>query len=174
MNWTDEELQEALKRNPDLKVAGDSRGLPPGAGFIPTATMRRVPVTGNRQNSPPEGTPAKKTGVSGAGGNKYHVAPKEDRIYGGRVYPSKKQAIDAEVFYTQLQHKLIKGVLEEVPFRLPGRTKGGRPIIHRVDWGIIELNDVVSWYESKGKDLELGRLKRAQVTELYHIKIEIL
>ena len=114
--------------------------------------------------------------VEGQGGikgqvSKYHAVRTE---YNGRWYPSKKQAGQAAEFYLQKKVGAIKGVLEEVPFRLPGKTRKGRPIIHRVDFGIIELDDRVIWYESKGKDLELGRLKRAQTEEIYQIKIHVI
>ena len=103
--------------------------------------------------------------------SKYNATPTE---FNGRLYPSKTHARHAEMFYLQLRQGLIKGVLEEIPFRLPGKTKTGKPVKHYVDWGIIGLDDKVAWYESKGKDLELGRLKRAQVEDIYHISIKIL
>lgn len=116
-----------------------------------------------------QGQVAQKRGTSP--NNKYHAVRTD---FKGRNYPSKHQAEKAEMFYQQRDAGIIKGVLEEVPFQLPGKTEGGRQIVHRVDFGIIELDDRVSWYEAKGKELELGRLKRVQVEELYHIKVTVI
>jgi hypothetical protein len=105
--------------------------------------------------------------------NKMHVASKELRTYRGITFKSKKEASKcAELDLCKLAGE-IKGYLMQVAFTLPGKTKSGRPIRHYVDFAVIELDDRVSWIEMKGRDLELGRLKRVQVEELYGIKIRV-
>jgi hypothetical protein len=105
--------------------------------------------------------------------NKMHVAPKAERIYRGITFKSKKEANKAAELDLAKQAGEIKGYLMQVPFILPGKTKSGRPIRHYVDFGIIELDDRMTWLECKGRDLELGRLKRAQCEEIYGIKIKV-
>jgi hypothetical protein len=105
--------------------------------------------------------------------NKMHVAPKELRIYRGITFKSKKEASKcAELDLCKLAGE-IKGYLMQVAFTLPGKTPSGRPIRHYVDFGVIELDDRVTWIEMKGRDLELGRLKRSQVEELFGITIQV-
>ncbi len=116
-----------------------------------------VTKLGKQAGKPSESHPSAKS--------KYRAVRTE---YNGRNYPSKKQAADAAKFYMLKDAGKIKGVLEEVPFRLPGKT------IHRIDFGIIELNNTVTWYESKGRDLPMGKLKRRQVEALYKIKVNVI
>ena len=160
--FTEEDIDAKLKENPDL--AKVNRKGNPAVTIIDWLGIEPSEKLSRKFKKLREAV-----GISK--GNKYHAVRAE---YNGRRYPSKHQATDAEIFYTQLQHGLIKGVLEEVPFRLPGLTRQGRPIIHRVDFGILELDGTTQWYESKGKELELGRLKRVQVEQLYKIKITVI
>jgi hypothetical protein len=87
--------------------------------------------------------------------------------YNGKVYPSKKQADYARMLEA-LKGKEIKSYIEEVAFRLPGGS------IHRVDFGVINFDNTVSWVEVKGKDLPMGKLKRKQTEEIYGIKITVV
>ena len=95
-------------------------------------------------------------------------------FFNGRWYPSYHQAEDAAKFHALWKAGKVRGVIEEVAFALPGKTDKDKAFVHRVDFGVIELNGVVTWYESKGRDLALGKLKRRQVEELYHIKINLI
>lgn len=105
--------------------------------------------------------------------NKMHVAPKAKRIYKGITFKSKKESTKAAELDLDKLAGNIKGYLMQVPFILPGKTKTGRPIRHYVDFEILELDGTVTWLEMKGRDLELGRLKRAQVEEIYGIIIKV-
>lgn len=160
-SFTEEELAEKLKDNPDLKVENPLK--------IATESM-----TGR---------------VKRQGGNKYHVAPKEARIYNGRVYPSKKQAEYAESLDFERKIGRIDFYLEEVVFLLPGKTKTGKRVKHYVDFVTYKKIEqpmngqplnfifpmfIVHFVEVKGRDLELGRWKRSQVEEIYKIKIEVV
>jgi hypothetical protein len=146
MSITQEELDEMLERNPDLKrVQADS-----------VVAWQAIPIDVVAQ-------------IKGAQRkNKYNVSAKEDRTYGGHLYPSKKQMKEAITLDLERKAGKIKGYIEEVPFRLPGHS------VHRIDFGIIELDNTVTWREVKGRDLPMGKLKRKQVEELYHIKIEVV
>jgi hypothetical protein len=62
--------------------------------------------------------------------------------------------------------------LREVPFPLPGRTPSGRRIVHRLDWLVVRKG-VAIFAETKGRDLEQGRMKRSQVEELYKIRVHV-
>lgn len=83
-------------------------------------------------------------------------------------YPSKKHARYADDLWMQMQGGAIKGWIEEVPFRLPG------DVVHRVDFGIIHLDDRLELVEVKGKDLREGKNKRKQVEDLYSVKIKVV
>ncbi|MDZ4341329.1 MAG: DUF1064 domain-containing protein [Candidatus Binatia bacterium] len=88
-------------------------------------------------------------------------------------FPSKKH----RAFYLRLraeqQAGAIKFFLREVPFDLPGQYDNGRVVRHYVDFAVIHNDGTVSWHEVKGRDLPMGKLKRAQVEELYGIKVII-
>lgn len=99
--------------------------------------------------------------------NKYHVAAREDRFYAGKLYASKKEALKAQELDLRVKAGDIKGYLIQVPFRLPGGTS------HRLDFAILNLDNTVTWLEVKGRDLPMGKLKRKQVEELYHITIKV-
>ena len=111
----------------------------------------------------------KNNGQQQKSANKYRAQRTE---YMGRIYPSNHHAEIA--LYLNAMTKLYDGIIEEVPFRLPGKTNTGRPFIHRVDFGCLKDGKVVRWVEAKGKDLELGKLKRRQVEEIFKIVIEIV
>lgn len=149
------DVEKYYKDRPELR--------PPGANDFPMRTDSHVATDAN--------LPAT---------NKYHA----QRTNG---YPSKKHA----QYASDLALRKVAGEvwywLEEVPFKLPGLTKTGRPIVHRVDFMVFyplmvlkETN--IPFYvgkaweliEVKGRDLELGRLKRAQVEALYNVKITVV
>ncbi len=88
--------------------------------------------------------------------------------HAGKMYPSKHEAEDARRFQSLTGlGKPYKAVIEQVKFRLP---KGES---HRVDFMLINWENKVEFWESKGKDLESGRIRRHWVEELYNIKIKI-
>jgi hypothetical protein len=126
-------------------------------------------IQGDPASAPLIGTTNIVTRVAGI--NKYRAQRTE---YNGRVYPSKHHAEVRQQLDTAVKGGAYDNIIEEVPFRLPGKTNTGRPFIHRVDFGCLKDGKVIRWIEVKGKDLELGKLKRRQVEELYKIRIEIL
>ena len=145
-DWDTETLAQKLKDNPDLAQA-NIKGV-----------ARKVANSGKAV-----GLASGKGKLSS--GHKYRAIPTE---YRGRRYPSKKQAEKAEELDLLKLAGKIKGFIEEVSFRLPGNSR------HRVDFGVIELDNTVTWIEVKGRDLQMGKLKRRQVEELYHIKIKVV
>ncbi len=160
-NFTEEEWAEYLRDNPEVEARQQGQGKQ-GGGII-------LPVSGN--------TPQDLRLAKVKGQNKYHIAPKEDRIYNGRCYPSKWQATKAQELDLIKRAGKIKGYIEEVSFRLPGTftDRGGRrrQASHRVDFGIIELDNTVTWLERKGRELPMGKLKRMQVEAIYGIRIVV-
>ncbi len=161
-SWNQSDIDAAIAANPDLAKAqqrkGDS-GL--GKGIIPAK-------------------PAKATGVRGQAQNKYHVANKEDRTYNNRVYASKKEATKAQELDLRVKAGDIDFYLEQVPFKLPGKTK------HLVDFVTFRkdlkvMNSAKTFFlfevcfiETKGRDLELGKIKRRQTEELFGITITVV
>jgi len=55
--------------------------------------------------------------------NKYHVAPKNDRTYNGKVYHSKKEAQRAQDNDLRIRAGDLDFYLEQVPITLPGGKK---------------------------------------------------
>lgn len=101
--------------------------------------------------------------------SKYNAIPTVyETIYGPVRFPSKKEAAEAQKIDLLSRAGEIKSYLMQVPFKLPGG------VVHRVDFGIINLDGTVTWREAKGKDLGMGKLKRRQTQELYHIVIEVV
>jgi hypothetical protein len=62
---------------------------------------------------------------------------------------------------------LMRYFLRQVPFALPG----GR--VHRVDWMVVLPEREPQYFDSKGIDTQMGRLKRDQVRDLYGVEIRL-
>jgi len=109
--------------------------------------------------------------VSTPGRSKFNaVVCETDNLH----FPSKKH----RAFYIQLQAqkqaKMIRYFLREVPFDLPGHYDNGRVIRHYVDFAVCQNDNTFIFYEVKGRDIPLGRVKRLQVEALYNIHIELI
>ena len=144
MTWTEKELAQRLKDNPDLNISESPNGKI--ADF--------------------ESAKANSTFAPVKPHSKYHSLKTE---YNGRIYPSKRQAENAAKFMALVgKGKPYKAYLEEIPFRLPGGSQ------HRVDHLLLTWNDTAEWYETKGRDLPMGMLKRKQTEEIYHIRIRLI
>lgn len=104
-------------------------------------------------------------GGASATPSKYHAERTE---YNGIRYDSKREARYAAELTLRVQAGEIKGFIVHVPFHLPGGA------VHRVDFGVMELDGRVSWVEVKGKDLPMGKLKRRQVEDLFGIVVEVV
>jgi hypothetical protein len=91
-------------------------------------------------------------------------------------YHSRKEARYAADLELRRKAGEISFWLEQVPFRLPGDT------VYRLDFAVFEKFDEfggnllwrIKWVEVKGKDLQLGKIKRKQTEELYGIRIELV
>ena len=96
-------------------------------------------------------------------------------------YASKKEAAYAAELELRKKAGQVSFWLEQVPFILPGGVK------HKLDFVVFVRCDSLnhrplnwSWpyhvmfVEVKGRDLPMGKLKRKQVEDLYHIDIEVV
>lgn len=107
--------------------------------------------------------------------HKYHVAPKEERTFNGKVYHSKKEAEFAQELFLRQKARNIDFWLEQVPFSLPGDT------VYRLDFMTFQhevIGEELLWeimfVEVKGYRTRLGEIKRKQCEQLYGISIEVV
>lgn len=104
-------------------------------------------------------------------GNKHrNIICEADKIR----FPSKKHRQHYLLLKAMQQAGEIRFFLREVPFDLIGHYENGRIIRHFVDFGVCQKDGSFRWVEVKGRDLGMGKLKRAQTEEIYGIKIEII
>jgi hypothetical protein len=103
--------------------------------------------------------------------NKFHAVISEaDNMR----FPSKKHR-NHYLNLKAMQHAgEIRFFLREVPFDLPGHYKNGRVVRHYVDFMLCLPDGTYRYQEVKGRDLAMGKLKRAQVEDIYKIKIEVI
>jgi len=62
---------------------------------------------------------------------------------------------------------VVRYIIRQVPFDLPGGAK------HLVDFMVVNEKGNI-FFESKGRDLPMGKLKRKQVEELYDIIVHVI
>jgi hypothetical protein len=139
MSITQEDLDEMLERNPDLKrVQADS-----------VVAWQAIPIDVVAQI---QGSKRK---------NKYNVSAKEDRTYGGITYSSKKEckfAMDLDIL---VRSGSIDFWLRQVPFYLGGNP----PITYRADFVTFARVAthpkllLVTVYEVKGMETPEWKLK---------------
>ena len=68
---------------------------------------------------------------------------------------------------TQQDCGIIKYIIRQVPFDLPGNST------HKIDFmAVIDTGNI--FLEAKGRDLPMGKLKRKQVEELYSITVQVI
>jgi hypothetical protein len=152
MSITQEELDEMLERNPDLKrVQADS-----------VVAWQAIPIDVVAQI---QGSKRK---------NKYNVSAKEDRTYEGVLYASKKEAKFAGKLALMRQNGEIDYILRQVPFDL------GAGIIYRADFVTLtkytkEYHWNVVVYEIKGMWTDVAKLKMKLFKKRYpFITLEII
>jgi hypothetical protein len=152
MSITQEELDEMLERNPDLKrVQADS-----------VVAWQAIPIDIVAQI---QGSKRK---------NKYNVSAKEDRTYSGVVYASKKEAKFAGKLALMRQNGEIDYILRQVPFEL------GVGITYRADFVTLtkytkEYHWNVVVYEVKGMETPEWKLKHKLFTTKYpNLSLEII
>lgn len=89
-------------------------------------------------------------------------------------FPSKKHRQHYLLLKAMQYAGEIKFFLREVAFDLPGHYKNGKVVRHFVDFQLVLPDWTVRWQEVKGRDLGIGKMKRAQTEEIYGIKIEVI
>jgi hypothetical protein len=142
-NWTEEELQEAMKRNADLKIAENVNRL---SQSLPLIRLDAKPFMKR---------------------NKYNVSAREDRTYNGVVYASKKEMkYYIDTLEPQLKTKEIDYVLRQVPFDL------GANITYRADFvTLTKYTKEYHWnfvvYEVKGMETPEWKLKHKLFKDKY-------
>ncbi len=146
--WTDEELAEKIKGNPDLRFDAASWPVSP---FNITSGMT---IKKEKKR------------------HKFGVAPKEDRTYNGVVYHSKREAELAQGLDTRKKAGNIDFWIRQIPFPLPGDT------VYRLDFmtfkHVTNCHWEVEFLEVKGYETRLGKLKRRLCEETYGIKITVV
>lgn len=105
--------------------------------------------------------------------NKYHVAPKEQRTYAGRVYASKAEMQFAQHLDVLKLGGAVKDWWPQVPLVLhtPKGLALGR---YLADFKVLQADDSVAWYEVKGMDLALGKWKRKHAESEYGLDILVV
>lgn len=103
--------------------------------------------------------------------NKHHsIITEADGIKFG----SKKEARIFRELQARQHNGELKYFLCQVPFLLPGKTDSGRRFKHYLDFMAIRSDGGIEYIEVKGRDLELGKMKRRQCEEIYGIHIEVV
>ena len=103
--------------------------------------------------------------------NKFHAKTTEAD---GIKFGSKKEARIFRELQARQHNGEIKFFLLQVPFLLPGKTDSGRRFKHYLDFMAIRSDGGIEYIEVKGRDLELGKMKRRQCEEIYGINIEVV
>lgn len=87
--------------------------------------------------------------------------------YNNLNFPSQLEANCYAYLKNQQECGIVKYIIRQVPFDLPGNAK------HLIDFmAVTEKGNI--FIESKGRDLPLGKLKRGQVMELYDIVVHLI
>jgi hypothetical protein len=88
--------------------------------------------------------------------------------YNNLSFPSQLERDTYAYLKTQQDGGVIWYIIRQIPFDLPGNS------IHKVDFMVVTHGGVNVFFESKGRDLAMGKLKRKQVEELYNINIHVI
>lgn len=97
--------------------------------------------------------------------SKYGAVP---TVVDDKRFDSKLEARRYEALTLLWKAGEILWFLRQVPFDLPGGRK------YRADFLIVWMDGRTTVEDCKGFDTEMSKLKRAQVEELYGIKIELV
>jgi hypothetical protein len=89
-------------------------------------------------------------------------------------FPSKKHRAHYLLLKAMQQNGEIRFFLREVPFDLIGHYENGRVVRHYLDFMLCLPDGTYRYQEVKGRDLAMGKLKRAQTEEIYGIRIEVI
>lgn len=94
--------------------------------------------------------------------------------YKGDWYDSKKEACFAQQLDLGVRAGEIISWTRQTRFDLPGKADGKPRPVHRVDFLVFYPNEKYKFFEVKGRDLPMGKLKRDQVEAIYKIEIEVV
>lgn len=95
---------------------------------------------------------------------------KNERIeWQGQKFDSKKELKDFKMLEQQRSLGAIRAVVRQVSMPLPGSRRR-----IRIDFMIVENSGQLRWFDSKGFDTPLGRLKRDQIEQAYGIRVELI
>lgn len=148
MRLSKEELDDLLRRNPDLIVDSDAK-------------TKTILVKTKEFNQ----------AVRKAERSKYHAIRTE---YNGITYDSKAEARFAQELDLKVKAGQIKYWLRQIPFYLPAG------IVYRCDFMVVhedpagEQGQWVQYFDVKGMDTPVSKLKRKQVEALYPVKIQVV
>lgn len=88
--------------------------------------------------------------------------------YQGLVFDSKHELEQWKAFQLQQAAGIIRAVIRQVSIPLPGTTRR-----HRIDFLVIENDGRYRWWDAKGMDTPMAKLKRHQVLEAYGIEVQL-
>lgn len=103
-------------------------------------------------------------------GNKFNVARKEDRTYGGEVYHSKMESQYANYLDLLKKSGEIKDWGGQHPFKI--KIKGKHISTYFCDFKVITKTGEVEYHEVKGFATDLYLLKKKLVELLFEVKIK--
>ncbi len=167
------EFDQHMRENPDLSIDNETLGTKGHNPYSKTAVRLKtrhpdLSVDKLLNKSAPERATE---GIKPQTGGKYHIAPKEDRIYNEVLYASKKEAQFATTLDLRVKAGYLDFWLRQVPFQLTD-------CIYRLDFMTfhysLDEEWIVSFIEVKGFKTRLGELKRKQCESLYQIHIEVV
>lgn len=87
----------------------------------------------------------------------------------GQKFDSRRELTDWKHFEKQRLAGEIRSVVRQVSLPLPGSTRR-----IRIDFMVVERNGAIRFYDSKGYDTPMGKLKRQQVFEGYGIEVRLI
>lgn len=87
----------------------------------------------------------------------------------GQVFDSKHELADWKVFEQQRMLGAIRAVIRQVSMPLPGTRRR-----IRVDFLVVDNDGRQRWFDSKGHETAVSKLKRDQIREAYGITIETI
>lgn len=87
----------------------------------------------------------------------------------GQKFDSQRELTDWKHFEQQRIDGYIRAVVRQVSLPLLGSTRR-----IRIDFMVVQRDGAIRFYDSKGYDTPLGKLKRQQVFESYGIEVRLL
>lgn len=87
----------------------------------------------------------------------------------GQVFDSKREVSHWKDFQEQQHFGAIRGVVRQVSFSLPSTRRR-----IRVDFMVVENDGRIQFYDSKGYEGAVSKLKRQTVFDAYGIEIKLL